>query len=47
MGAPGKNADAVTKEREAVVLKWCKDNDKPIGDNETSQAFGAPSTFEG
>lgn len=38
-GYPGKNADAETKAREAIVLKWCKDNDKPIGDNEPSQAF--------
>lgn len=38
-GAPGKKADAETKERETVVLKWCKDNDKPIGDKEPSQAF--------
>ncbi len=38
-GAPGKKADAETKEREAVVLKWCKNNDKPIGDKDPSQAF--------
>ena len=37
-GSPGKNADAETKAREEVMLEWCKD-DKPIGDNEPSQAF--------
>jgi len=38
-GAPGKKADEATKIRERVMLEWCHKNDKPIGDNEPSQAF--------
>ena len=38
-GAPGNKADAITKKRERVMLDWCQENDKPIGDNEPSQAF--------
>jgi type I restriction-modification system DNA methylase subunit len=38
-GAPGRNADAETRAREGVVLNWCKNNNKPIGDKEPSQAF--------
>lgn len=38
-GAPGKNAEAPTKERHQVVLDWCKSNSYPIGDKEPSQAF--------
>lgn len=38
-GDPGKKADQITKARQKVLLNWCKDNDKPIGDNEPSQAF--------
>jgi type I restriction-modification system DNA methylase subunit len=38
-GAPGKNADIITKERQEVMIKWCQDNACPIGDKEPSQAF--------
>ncbi|MBK5274628.1 MAG: N-6 DNA methylase [Desulfuromonadales bacterium] len=38
-GDPGKKADEATKARQAVMLDWCKANNKPIGDNEPSQAF--------
>lgn len=38
-GDPGKKADVETIARQQVLLAWCKDNDKPIGDNEPSQAF--------
>lgn len=38
-GDPGKKADLETKERQRVLLAWCSDNGKPIGDNEPSQAF--------
>jgi type I restriction-modification system DNA methylase subunit len=38
-GAPGKKADEAAKIRERVMLEWCHKNDKPIGDNEPSQAF--------
>ncbi|MCP4157518.1 MAG: N-6 DNA methylase, partial [bacterium] len=38
-GAPGKKADTVSKERHNQIVKWCKDNKKPIGDKEASQAF--------
>ncbi len=38
-GALGKKSDEVTKIRERVMLEWCHKNDKPIGDNEKSQAF--------
>ena len=37
-GAPNK-PDETTKIREQVMLEWCHNNDKPIGDNEPSQAF--------
>jgi len=38
-GAPGKNADDITKSREKMMLEWCRVNKKPIGDKEPSQAF--------
>jgi len=38
-GALGSKADAITKKRERVMLDWCQENDKPIGDKEPSQAF--------
>ena len=38
-GSPGNKADKATKVREQVMLAWCKNNNKPIGDKEPSQAF--------
>ena len=38
-GAPGKKADAEAKARQKILLSWCNDNNKPIGDKEPSQAF--------
>ena len=38
-GAPGKKADKETKEREKVMLDWCKSSNKSIGGKESSQAF--------
>ena len=38
-GAPGTKADEVTKDREKVMLEWCRINNWPIGDKEPSQAF--------
>ena len=38
-GAPGKTADEETKTRHNILLDWCKLNNKPIGDEEPSQAF--------
>ena len=38
-GAPGNNADTAIKERQEVMLDWCKSNSYPIGDKEPSQAF--------
>lgn len=38
-GAPGNKADAITKQRQQVVLDWCKTNSYPIGDKEPSQTF--------
>jgi type I restriction-modification system DNA methylase subunit len=38
-GAPGNKADAETKERHNVMLRWCKDNEFPIGNKESSQTF--------
>jgi len=38
-GAPGNKADTATKEREKIMLDWCKSNSYPIGDKEPSQAF--------
>lgn len=38
-GAPGNKADAITKQRQQVMLNWCKSNSYPIGDKEPSQAF--------
>ena len=38
-GAPGNNADSETKERQKIMLDWCKSNSYPIGDKEPSQAF--------
>lgn len=38
-GAPGKNADKGTKERQRIMMEWCKKRKYPIGDKEPSQAF--------
>lgn len=38
-GSPGKNADKHTKERQQIMLEWCKKRKYPIGDKEPSQAF--------
>jgi hypothetical protein len=38
-GAPGKKAEQETKDRQKVMLTWCAENKKPIGDKELSQAF--------
>lgn len=38
-GAPGKNTDKNTKERQRIMLEWCKKRKCPIGDKEPSQAF--------
>jgi hypothetical protein len=38
-GSPGNNADKDAKQREKVMLEWCKLNKCPIGDKEPSQAF--------
>jgi len=38
-GAPGTRADLETKERHRVMLEWCEDKKRPIGDKEPSQAF--------
>lgn len=38
-GAPGNRADAITKQRQQVMLEWCKSNSYPIGNKESSQAF--------
>jgi type I restriction-modification system DNA methylase subunit len=38
-GAPGTKSDFAAREREKVMLGWCKLNNKPIGDKEPSQAF--------
>jgi hypothetical protein len=38
-GAPGKKADPETKARHQELLDWCEEHDKPISDNEPSQAF--------
>jgi hypothetical protein len=38
-GAPGKKADQETKARQKVMLTWCAENRRPIGDKEPSQAF--------
>jgi hypothetical protein len=38
-GAPGKKADQETKERHQKIIDWCKSNNKPVGDQEPSQAF--------
>ena len=38
-GAPGSRADALTKEREKIMLEWCRVNGRPIGGKEASQAF--------
>lgn len=38
-GAPGTKADAMTQEREKMMLEWCRVNNKSISDNEPSQAF--------
>lgn len=38
-GAPGAKASIEAKERHQKILDWCKSNNKPIGDKESSQAF--------
>lgn len=38
-GAPGKNADKGTKERQRIMMEWCKKRKHSIGDKEPSQAF--------
>lgn len=38
-GEPGKKADEETKARQKVLLAWCAENKRPIGDKEPSQAF--------
>ncbi len=38
-GAPGTKADEETKAQQKILLDWCKSNNKPIGDKESSQAF--------
>ena len=38
-GAPGRNADIETKERQKILLAWCRQHKRPIGDKEPSQAF--------
>jgi type I restriction-modification system DNA methylase subunit len=38
-GAPGNNADKATKERQRIMMEWCKKREHPIGDKEPSQAF--------
>lgn len=38
-GALGTKADKEAKERHKVMLDWCKNNGKPVGDREPSQAF--------
>ena len=38
-GAPGRKADPETKTRQRVLLRWCTNRGRPIGDNEPSQAF--------
>lgn len=38
-GAPGNNADKDTKERQRIMLEWCKKRGHPIGNKEPSQAF--------
>ena len=38
-GAPGRKADPETKARHQAMLKWCDDNEKPISNKESSQAF--------
>jgi len=38
-GAPGNKADATTKQREQLMLDWCRKNSKPVGHKEPSQAF--------
>jgi type I restriction-modification system DNA methylase subunit len=38
-GAPDSKEDNIKESRKAVMLKWCKNNKRLIGDNESSQAF--------
>jgi type I restriction-modification system DNA methylase subunit len=38
-GALGGKADLEAKARQEVMLTWCSENKKPIGDKEPSQAF--------
>ena len=38
-GVPGKKTDKEKKEREKVMLDWCKSRNKSIGGKESSQAF--------
>lgn len=38
-GASGNTSSQGAKERQSVMLKWCREKGYPIGDNESSQAF--------
>lgn len=38
-GAPDRDADSETRQREQVMLEWCVKRKMPIGDKEPSQAF--------
>ncbi|KAF0193758.1 MAG: hypothetical protein FD169_2301 [Bacillota bacterium] len=38
-GAPGNESETQVKDREDVMLEWCRVNSKTIGDKEPSQAF--------
>ncbi len=38
-GEPGRKADPETQARQKVMLAWCAENKKPVGDKEPSQAF--------
>lgn len=38
-GSPGNKVDSDTRTREAVMLEWCRVNNRPIGNKELSQAF--------
>jgi len=38
-GKPSSKADAQTKAHHKKMLDWCKNNNRPIGDEESSQAF--------
>lgn len=38
-GSPDKTADQETRDRQNIMLQWCKDKNSPVGDKESSQAF--------